>query len=60
MGNAKTWLFTAQQGGFFRTTDGSVARAPRPALVPWQGGVAATRGTGMRYTLPGRRLPDRR
>lgn len=21
-GNAKTWLFTAQQGGFFRTTDG--------------------------------------
>jgi hypothetical protein len=25
IGNAKTWLFTAQQGGFFRTTDGGAS-----------------------------------
>ena len=25
LGNGKTWLFTAQQGGFFRTTDGGAS-----------------------------------
>lgn len=47
-------------GSGIRVPGGAAARARKPGLLPWEGGVAATRGTPARYSLRGRRLPGRR
>jgi len=47
-------------GSGVRVPGGAAARARKPGLLPWEGGVAATRGTPARYSIRGRRLPNHR